>query len=100
MSNSKLNAQQKQFRKDFIAQNPGVQFFSFPDSGVTVAIQETGINMVEFSVSIASPNERKFRRKVGEFVAAERMDNGITLPATKYSELAYIAYDIASTVGN
>lgn len=95
MSDSKLTFAQKQFRKTFIATNPDVQFFSFPDTGVTVAIRATGQSMGEFSVSIVSDSELKFRRKVGEYYAAMRMASSQVLPVKLYDDLQYTAASIA-----
>lgn len=98
MSNSKLTSEQKQFRKEAIYLNPHIQFFSFPEMGVTVAICETGINMGAFSVSIASVFEQKFRRKVGEYMAIKRMVDGQILPVKIYDGLQYVAAEIARAV--
>ena len=99
MSNSKLTSTQKQFRKWFIAKNPGLLFYSFPEMGVTVAIRETGMSMAEFSVSIASDTEQKFRRKVGEYTAIKRIIDGQVLPVVKWSDnLGDIAEKIADSV--
>lgn len=98
MSNSKLTAEQKQFRKVFIAVNPDVQFFSFPDMGATVALRETGQTMGEFSVSICSDTEQKFRRKVGEYCAAERMNNGQVLPVKLTDKMEVTAENIAQSI--
>ena len=40
-------------------------------------------NTVEFSLSVASPDEKKFRSKVGEFCARNRMDSGETVKMAK-----------------
>lgn len=82
MSNSKLTAEQKADRKAYKRNllPQGVQLFSFPDVGVTVAMRATGERMGEFSASIASPDEKKFRRKVGEFHALRRFWDGQVCP--------------------
>lgn len=36
-------------------------------------------NTVEFSLSVSSPDEKKFRAKVGEFYARNRLRNGETV---------------------
>jgi len=99
-SNSKLTAAQKSDLKISKKNNPNVKFFSFPDLKATVAIMRTGPSMGVFSVSIASDSERKFRRKVGEHIAMDRMFNGESLPVKlgTDSELEYIANDIAMAV--
>jgi hypothetical protein len=98
MSNSKLTSEQKQFRKEFKNYSPCVVFFSFPEMGATVAMRETGQNMAEFSVSIMSNTEQKFRRKVGEYHAAIRMYEGQFLPVRILGNMAATAYDIATAV--
>lgn len=101
MSNSKLTVGQKSWLKQFKEMNPAVHFCSFPDNSVTVAIRATGRNMCEYSVSIASDTESKFRRKVGEYNAAQRMCDGVSLPATvpDHMEVDDIARGIAYAVG-
>ncbi len=82
-SNSKLTKEQNQERKEMKAvaiENCGAFVFSFPDQGVTVVVQRTGEDRGVFAVSLESENERKFRRKVGEFHALNRFHDGTTLP--------------------
>lgn len=80
MSNSKLQDYQRDFLRDFKHDNPQIQFFSYPDEGVTVGIRQTSPDMGEFAVSIASDTEKKFRRKVGEYHVATRFLYDHTLP--------------------
>jgi hypothetical protein len=58
----------------------GIQFFQFPETGVTVAIKRTGPEMIAFAVAIASPEEEKFRKLIGKCKALERFDQG-AMPA-------------------
>lgn len=53
-----------------------IQFFQFPETGVTVAIKRTGPEMIAFAVAIASPEEEKFRKLIGKRKALERFDIG------------------------
>lgn len=99
-SNSKLDFFEKCDLKAFKKNHPDVQFFSFPEKGVTVAIMPTGPSMGVFSLSIASASERKFRRKVGEYHAMVRMFNNQVLPVELCDDLKYIAGDIAAVVTN
>lgn len=104
MSNSKLVAEQKRFLKNLKLLNPKVFLFSFPDSGVTVAIQRTGKEMGRYSVSIASDTETRFRRKVGEYLAFCRMVDGISLPVRLASSELWemldedILYNVAEAI--
>lgn len=43
----------------------------------TIAFREKG-NTVEFALSVMSPEETKFRRKVGEYYALDRYNTGQT----------------------
>jgi hypothetical protein len=78
MSNSKLSASQKIELREMIAGNPGVQLFSFPDCGVTVAVEFPfpGSKMAHFAISVASIDEQKFRAKVGKFHAMRKLFDG------------------------
>jgi len=98
MSNSKLNPEQKKFLKNFKLYNPRVQFFSFPEMRVTIALLETGACAGQFSISIAGGTEQKFRRKVGEYYAASRMDVGQVLPVEVWADIKTVAASIAEAV--
>lgn len=72
-SNTKLDSAQKEILRDFKAEMP--KNMAFGQSGrVTVLAQVTG-NVVKFSTAVASPDEKKIRRKVGQFHAADRWYN-------------------------
>lgn len=58
-----------------------VKVFHFPEYRVTIAIRRTGKEMCEYSVAIASHSETKYRKKVGEYLARNRMDFGYRIPA-------------------
>lgn len=98
MSNSKLQDHEREFLRDFKREYPEIQFFSFPDDGVTVGIRQTSPNMGEFAVSIASDTEKKFRRKVGEYHVAHRFEYGQTLPVKLAGDLEMLTEDIARAV--
>ncbi len=69
-SNTKLTQEQKQKLKTFKNMNPKVVFV---DNGqVTIAYSDDG-KFVRFATSIMSNEEEKFRRNVGQYVAAFRI---------------------------
>lgn len=99
MSNSKLTVHQKAELKEFKADNKGIEFYSFPEIGVTVGIERTGNTMGRFAVSIASDTETKFRRKVGEFNTAVRFMNYEVLPVWIGSrDMENVAHSLANAV--
>ncbi len=65
-SNTKLSAVQKEILAEYKADYPNVFFAT--DCVTTFAYEYKG-NTVRFSTSVMSPNEKKFRRKVGEYHA-------------------------------
>jgi len=84
VSNSRLNAFQKSNRKamkDGILENGGI-IHSSVDTGVTLVILSDfpGSRMGRMAVSVQSPDEQKFRRKVGEFYALQRFEFGEHIP--------------------
>lgn len=84
VSNSRLNAFQESNRKamkDGILENGGI-IHSSDHTGVTLVILSDfpGSCMGRMAVSIQSPDERKFRRKVGEFYALQRFEFGEYIP--------------------
>lgn len=72
-SNTKLTAEQKQELKAMRATERGVYIGRDFTGRATVALVRTGRYMGEFSASIASPDEKKIRPKVGEFNARLRL---------------------------
>lgn len=77
-SNTKLNAEQKSIRKDlkFEAKSRG---WTIAENGVTTLVYADKGNTMEFSISVTSPEESKFRHKVGEFYALCRFSDGKTV---------------------
>ena len=72
-SNTKLTTIEKQYLRDF--KDNMTKNMAFGQYGrVTVLVQFTG-NVVKFSTAVASPYEKKIRRKVGQFHAARRWRN-------------------------
>ena len=80
MSNTKLNPDQKSDLKALRACQPD---FKFENNGVTTVVYREAGNTVEFTLSVASPNEKKFRAKVGEYYARMRADSGETVKMLK-----------------
>lgn len=78
MSNTKLNSVEKSDLKQRLAVFPGV-IVANSVTGVTVAVCEVfpGSNTVKVSTSVQSPDELKFRAKVGKFNALCNMEAGI-----------------------
>ena len=77
MSNTKICKISKKILADFKAANPEVKFFT-DENEVTVLERREfpGSKMKMVSISFASGDEVKFRRKVGEYKAMEKFENG------------------------
>lgn len=75
-SNTKLTKYQKNI---LIAMKDEMSNVALVDNGeTTIAFQEKG-NTVEFALSVMSPEEKKFRRKVGQYWAYDRFHMGETV---------------------
>lgn len=89
-SNTKLGSYQKEILKaDFeSAKLDGVTLETH--GRVTIAYKRMG-NTVRIATSVASPNEKKIRRKVGQFYAlcAWYEGNTIALPASYLVQFCY-----------
>ncbi len=81
------------------AESEGIMFFQFPETGVTVAIKRTGPEMIAFAVSIASPEEEKFRKLIGKRKALERLDNGAMPAVCPAFLVSDFAQELANLVG-
>lgn len=93
-SNTKLNFAEKEFLRDMRLAQKNVKIVV--EWQTTIAYREFP-NTIEFSLSVASPDEKKFRVKVGEYHARNRMDNGETVKMRKVDfytmmECAYNTY--------
>lgn len=75
-SNTKLTRAQKEQLKAFKAIMP--KNMAFATVGRVTVLAEVDTNVVRFSTAVASPDEVKVRRKVGEYCAVERFQNGGT----------------------
>lgn len=79
-SNSKLNDLQKYELREMKAGFGYEKGVIVQVDGVTVVLTRTGKNSGKFTASVASLDEKKIRRKVGEFHALTRWMNGNELP--------------------
>lgn len=73
-SNSKISAHAKSELKWFKKSMP--KNVAFATSGSLTVLVRVMSNCVMVSTALASPDEKKIRRKVGEFHAMERMSVG------------------------
>lgn len=93
MSNTKLtkieNTERKEMKAEFLADGG----YLFSHGRVTLAAMPMG-NTFRVAVSIASPDEQKIRRKVGEYHAMLAFDCGETIPVDIHADLQQLAYAI------
>lgn len=84
MANTKLNEFEKQLRKEDKAQavTDNIQVMNLDDK--TVMAYKVWPNTVEFSLSVMSPDEQKFRVKVGEYLALRKFLFGETVKMARY----------------
>ena len=90
-SNSKLNSCEKQGLREMKMDFPKVLLVN--NERTTVAFVES-VDTVEFSLSVASKVERKFRRKVGEYLALVRYLENKTVKMDKFD-----FYDMLENTG-
>jgi hypothetical protein len=81
-SNTKLTKAQKQELKEFKKLNPSYIFTHHPSEGLTLLFVPENTAKVRVHSALCSPDEQKYRRKVGEYTAMNRMDweGGLLLP--------------------
>lgn len=94
MANSKISKADKQWLKLAKAEIPNVHFHNNEET--TIAFRDNpNCNTVEFALSVASPDEVKFRRKVGEYYAMDRMicGNTVKMKRKDFREMMYSCYD-------
>lgn len=79
MANTKLTDYQKAQLAGLAmdAENMGIQVLNLDDKS-TIAYKLRG-NTVEFAMSVMSPDEKKFRRKVGKYLALRKFFLGNTV---------------------
>jgi hypothetical protein len=94
MANSKLDSFQKADRKELkqMAKAEGVKLENLNDETV-IAYKPLG-NTVEFALAVKSPDEQKFRVKVGEFHALTRFFEGETVKMARedFNEMLWNVY--------
>ena len=96
---TKLTIAQKNFLRDSILEAERLNFEVFHIQCTTVAIRKTGSDMAQFAVAIASPEEPKFRKKVGKFHALRRIIYDKAMPIRLNGRtLAEAATDISRAV--
>lgn len=89
-SNSKLTKSQKFERALLIGSLPAGSEMALTNDGVTLLLVPQGaVNIL--STAVASPDEVKIRRKVGEFNALVRWDIGACVPLPASMSLDEIA---------
>lgn len=90
MSNTKICKISKLILVNFKANNPNAVFF---DNGEGVTVLEMrefpGSKMKMVSVAFASEDEIKIRRKVGEYKAMEKFENGEFIKVPHYVDILY-----------
>ena len=74
-SNSKLSAHQKTALRAMRLDAKGITVVT-DNFRTVIAYQDAGNGLVKFSASVMSPDENKFRFKVGEYHARRRMYDG------------------------
>lgn len=94
-SNSKLDPHQNQWSKAAKCEHLAAGGVLVAVDAVTVALLRTGEQSGKFAVSIASPDEKKIRRKVGEYHALDRFATGNTLPVSLLNDWDAIETDYA-----
>ncbi len=100
-SNSKLTASQKSIRKNMKVwlKEQGGSLHSFPSYGVTMVYVPAfeGARGAFMSVSMASNDEQKFRRKVGEYHALIKWEGGEVVPVPNVTFPANMLEEFAAT---
>ena len=84
MANTKLDKFEKQALKEYKAEakDSNIQLMNLNEE--TVMAYKVWPNTVEFSLSVKSHEEQKFRVKVGEFNALFRFAGGETVKMARY----------------
>ena len=101
MANTKLDSfekiQLREMRKN--QTKPEIHIFQYPEHGITIGIRKTGQFMGQLAVSICSPGEDKFRKKVGEYNVRASFPNGQYIPvAIDGRQLEDIADEMAFNI--
>lgn len=75
-SNSKLTPAEKLILKDYREEQANTVVYRNSTTTIVVRFNRLNSQLVRFSTSVQSPDEQKFRNKVGEYHARVRFDNG------------------------
>ena len=86
-SNTKLDSYEKEQLGFMKMRNPGV---TIVNNGQTTVVFQLKGNTVQFATAVAAPEEKKFRRKVGEYNALNRYENGQYAVVEKYDFCAML----------
>lgn len=105
MSNTKLpygttKSEAREYIQDIRDGKNYSEFFQYPSLGLTIflVVPFAGSNTVMFSVSQASPDEKKFRKLVGKYLAVDHFDNGnfVTVSRDVFNAFTESIYDYYS----
>lgn len=70
---------------NFLLECPNSSFFHNKNTGVTVLVRQEFINsnVMQVSTAVCSPDEKKYRKSVGEYLCVEAYINGgyINIPS-------------------
>ena len=71
-------ADMKDYVSDFIVHVPNSSFFHNENNGVTMLVTQEFINsnVMQVTTAICSPDEKKYREHVGEYLCVEAYLNG------------------------
>jgi hypothetical protein len=90
MSNTKLpfditKSEAREYIQDIQDSLVYSEFLQYPSIGLTIflVVPFNSANTVTFSVSQASPDEKKFHKLVGKYLAVEHFDNGNYITISK-----------------
>lgn len=84
-SNTKLNKSEKESLNAMLyAMGANGFAHRLEHNGETVVAYTERGNTTEFSISVASPDEKKFRPRVGAYYALDRFNAGQTVKMEKY----------------
>lgn len=107
VSNSKLTKEQKRELKVFQADNPEIEFTTFQEHGITIAIMQEfrGSEMALVAVSTMSRDEKKFRPNVGKFHAMHKLTRQgefikVEMSPDAYYHFAYSLSDCMASAAN
>jgi hypothetical protein len=101
MSNSKLSREQKAERKAMLADlaDAGGTLATVGRFTVAISPEGKGLRMARMSVAVASPDEQKIRRKVGEFHALTRLYDLQSVPVPRDFDAQDLAEMMSQTDG-